>query len=270
MSLTHNPKVQAALDGILDAFKSGRVGAMIARHVLQRPAVPCDRWSLCNRLLVALAGTDDARGIRQWNQAGRRVRKGSRAFTILAPRMVKRVREDAETGEQTERTALVGFVGVPVFRLEDTDGAPIERPPLEPAAPPPLSDVAERFGLTVRYGGFLGKYYGYYAGGRREIMLCTHDAPVFFHELAHAAHHRVKGALKGGQDVRQEAVAELSATVLARLYGIDWTGNAYQYIAGYAGHGDVHRLCLSVLADVEKVLADILGNAVPADTAEAA
>ena len=45
------------------------------------------------------------------------------------------------------------------------------------------------------------------------------EESVFFHELAHAAHEKVKGTLKAGQDPLQEVVAELSAQALCRMVG---------------------------------------------------
>src|SRR4051794_40846156 len=41
-------------------------------------------WSLCNQLLVLLAGTADARGYRQWQEGGRHVKKGAKSIRILA------------------------------------------------------------------------------------------------------------------------------------------------------------------------------------------
>ncbi len=107
--------------------------------------------------------------------------------------------------------------------------------------------------------------YGSYAIDRDEITLFTHNSQTFWHELAHAAHRRVLGErgneLKGGQRPTQEAVAELSAAVLSRLYGAPNDGYRYDYLKGYSGNGDPHRLALKVVSDVEKVLALILGQA---------
>jgi predicted SprT family Zn-dependent metalloprotease len=86
---------------------------------------------------------------------------------------------------------------------------------------------------------------------------------VFFHELAHAAHGRIKGGLKNGQDPLQEIIAELSAQALCRMVGKkdkDSTGNSYQYIERYAKDigMSAHNACLKVLKETEKVLTLIL------------
>jgi hypothetical protein len=89
------------------------------------------------------------------------------------------------------------------------------------------------------------------------IRLGTHDAQIFFHELAHAAHARIEGRLKGGQDAGQEMVAEFTAAVLMHLYGLgDRTGNCWRYVQGYAA--DPLQAIVKALNTVEKVLALLL------------
>ena len=240
------------IDKLLALFESGEIPDAVARAVIPPLDVPCARWSLANRMLTAMAGTVDARGYKQWQEVGRHVKKGAKAFGILAPRFKKIV--DEETDE--EETRLVGFLAVAVFRLEDTDGAPIDHPPLEPPAPPLLADLAEAWGLKVSYVPYCGGWYGHYNPSRQQIVLATHEESTFFHELAHAAHGRFK-KLRGGQDWRQEVVAELTAAVLMRLFGKkDTRGTHYKYIQAYAEKAkkDVRRACMAVLSDVGRCL----------------
>ena len=249
-----NGKAKKQLENLVDAFRTGEIGQVVERTVIPLADVPCAKWSLCNRVIVSLSGTDDARGYRQWKEVGRYVKKGSKAIYILVPWYTKKPTEDAE--EKDGERMLRGFMSAPVFRFEDTDGEPIDRPQMEPPELPSLFEVAERFDVKVRWQGHLGRAYGTFRPGEKEITLESHDEPVFWHELAHAAHQRVNGTLKDGQDPKQEAVAELSATVIAGLYGSDWSGNCWRYIQRYSG--DPLGLCLSVLAEVEKVLGEIL------------
>jgi hypothetical protein len=175
------------------------------------------------------------------------------------------VEEELERGdgsvETEERERCVGFYAAPVFRVEDTVGEPLPDPDYAPPELPPLMDVAEAMGVEVSYDAARGRgAYGSFDPGAEEIMLFTHDEQTFWHELAHAAHHRVSDeALEPGQDPRQEAVAELSAAVLARLYGAANEGYSFDYLQHYAAQstGDVYRLCLSVVGDVEAVLRHI-------------
>jgi integrase len=68
-------------------FRAGNVPKALAPiFIKRRDGLPCRRWSWSNQLITALHGYADARGFRQWEQAGRHVKKGERAFDILAPR----------------------------------------------------------------------------------------------------------------------------------------------------------------------------------------
>ena len=70
-------------------------------------------------------------------------------------------------------------MGRPVFRFEDTEGEDIERSEVEPPELPRLYEVAERFGVKVRYQGHHGSEFGYYAPDRKEIVLMTHQNSLF-------------------------------------------------------------------------------------------
>ena len=250
-----NNKAQEQLEKLVEAFRTGQIGEVIHRTVISPVDVPCSRWSLCNRVIVALSGTDDARGYRQWEEVGRHVKKGAKGIYILIPWVCATEGEEEGADKDTTR-GLRGFVAKAVFAYEDTEGEEIEQPVVEPPQLPPLYEVAERFGLRVKYKSFDGNRFGYYDPEGGEIVLMTHQNKTFWHELAHAAHQRIKGTLKRGSDPKQEAVAELTATVIAGLYGSDWSGNCWQYVQVYSENP--LGLCLSVLSDTGHVLNEIL------------
>jgi hypothetical protein len=84
---------------------------------------------------------------------------------------------------------------------------------------------------------------------------------VFFHELAHAAHERIEGDLKGGQVPSQEIIAELTAATLAQMYCPESNlGFSYDYVKSYAEKSkkSIDRACLAVINTVGKVLDEIL------------
>lgn len=256
-------KAQKQLESVVEAFRSGHIGQVIKRTVIPPLDVPCAKWSLCNRVIVSLSGTDDARGYRQWKEVRRYVKKGSKGIYILVPWIAKQKKEDDQHREQDEKRVLRGFISRAVFAYEDTEGGPLDRPSLDPPELPPLFEVAQHFGVKVKYQAHQSDAYGHFSPQRKQIILETHDAKTFWHELGHAAQLRVKGALKQAQDPKQEAVAELTATVIGGLYGSDWSGNCWRYLKGYSTNP--LGLCLSVLSEVEQVLDEILGlNATPA------
>ena len=151
MSDLNQAKVKATLANIVDRFEAGNLPEAIAQTKLV-DGKPSSKWSLLNRLIMLFAGTTDARGYKQWQTVERHVKRGAHSFSILAPRIVT-VTETKENGEEEETKVLRGFLAVPVFRLEDTEGKDL--PSLEPQEPLPLLDVAQQFGLAVKYEGFI-------------------------------------------------------------------------------------------------------------------
>lgn len=252
-----NPNVQKVLETILSTFKSGDIPEAVAYSIYPIPDIPSAKWSLLNRTVMFLSGTEDARGYRQWQQANRYVKKGAKAFYILVPCIYKKKDEE---GEETE--FLKGFRCMPVFRYQDTDGEPLDYQQIE-LPELPLIERAEAWGISVKAVPGNYRYYGYYSSNRKEIGLATKEECVFFHELAHCGHEKIKGKLKSGQDPLQEIVAELSAQALCRVVGKTadkHLGNSYRYIERYAQKIKLSPLsaCTKVLGEVEQVLNLIL------------
>lgn len=244
-------KAQAALDRVVGRFKSGDLSPIIhiARIQRQGDPIPSEKWSLSNRIMAFIqTGDVDCRGYRQWQQVDRQVVKGARAGYILVPLIKTFEDEDGK-----ERSRLYGFKTASVFGLSQTDGEPLPEVDYQPVEMPPLMDVAERLGVDVQYMPLPEDRYGDVDTQGTRIRLGTYDVKTFFHELAHAAHARLNGGLKGGQDAVQEAVAEFTATVLMELYGYgDRSGNCWQYIRQY--HKNPLQAVVSAISDIEGVL----------------
>jgi len=116
-------KAEQAATRIVSLFQSGDVPRALAPIFIRRDGnEPCRKWSWNNQLLTALAGFDDARGFRQWQDAGRFVRKGEHGFPILCPVQTPVTRTEADTGETVKAVAVVGFTSTIVFGYEQTDG----------------------------------------------------------------------------------------------------------------------------------------------------
>ncbi len=255
------PKVRDTLNQLIAKFESGDIPQAVSYAMFPFPDVPSSKWSLTNRTLMFLSGTMDGRGYKQWQLTNRYVKKGSRAFYILVP-YLKKIDDDLDQ----ERQVLLGFGVSPVFKVEDTDGEPLEYQNIE-VPDFALMERAMDWGVSVKAVAGNYRYYGSYSPDRKEIAVATSSECVFFHELSHCAEHIIRGSLKTGQDPFQEIVAELSAQTLALMVGKsaeDTTGNGYRYIARYAKKAsmEVHTACMSVLSRVEKVLNLILNGKV--------
>ena len=213
-----------------------------------------------NQLLMLLAGTDDARGYKQWHEVGRHVKAGAKAFRILGPVMVKKRLESTEPDHEKveEAEVLVGFRAIPVFRYQDTEGA--ELLTYKPRDPPPLLEVAEKFGMRVNYMRLSAGVYGYSDYERKIIGLATESWDVFWHELAHTIHRSFEPKTSHGQEPEAETIAQLVAATLARLYGKPADSFSWTYIAGLAQTSSpqqVGRLCMRVLERAKNDLEQI-------------
>ena len=253
----NNPRIKEAMDTLLRMFDEENL-EKVARAVFRSEgsSIPADKWSFLNRILMYLHNTEDARGFRQWQQVGRYVKKGSKAFYIIAPVTRKITAEkNLESGEMVreERTVLAGFKGIPVFRIEDTDGAPVIREEYQINIPCEFEGIIQELGLRVQPVRFCGAAYGSYNLISREIRLASPDIEVFLHELSHAVDDKLNG-LKPGQKRDQEVTAEFSAAVIAQLMGYRIPlGNVREYIEQYS-----FRELMSCLARIEKIVSYVI------------
>jgi hypothetical protein len=264
------------LQKIVKLFSSQELPKVAAMKFIDAPEKPCSHWSLGNNVLMWLAGTTDARTFNQWNQVQRYVNKGSKAFYILAPSMIKKQVKDQQgqielddQGQAKTEVFLVGFHPIPVFRIEDTNGKELEK--YRPKTIPPLFQVAQHWKVKIEYER-LNSAYGAYSPEDNKIILATEEVKTFFHELSHKAHEIIDGKLQNGQRPDQEAIADLSACVLARLYGFNYDSETWHYLASYTEDKTpeaVGRLCFSVLSKVQKVIELILNadNQITTETA---
>jgi len=248
-------KAKEGLMQVLEAFKNGDIGEYVALSIFPPPNIPMSSWSITNRIIACLHGTQDARGYRQWEKIGRQVKKGSRAIYILAPKLLKKSRQKEE--EEDLNYILTGFLSVPVFRIEDTEGDKI---PYEVSEIPelPLMEVAQRIGVEVRAALPMQSILGSYSRKKKLITLHSSEAMVFFHELIHAVHDTFVD-LSTLPKWHKEAVAELGAVVLGLMAGYDLrdiSGQSYRYIEAYAKKADLDpiKTCLDVMGDVDRSL----------------
>lgn len=201
--MTH--KVKLVLSDILKAFRTGEIPYAVALASYPTADIPSANWSLLNRILMVIAQTTDARGIRQWNQVNRYIKRGCKAIYIIVPFIKKET--DTVTGEETLH--LRGFMRKPVFRAEDTEGNPITYQQLKlPGLP--LIKRAQEWGISVKAIPGNRIYYGAYLPSAKKIYLASPEEKIFFHELSHAAHELIVGNLRAGQDPIQEIVLILT------------------------------------------------------------
>lgn len=175
-----------------------------------------------------------------WNELGRRVKKGSKAIKILGPRFKKVVNEDGE-----EESRLIGFLTLPVFAYEQTEGdpLPIDRIKIELEGDCPeareIINMAEMICMKddcpVTYGDAKGAN-GYYVPATHSIVISdtlsvNHRAKTLVHELVHSKVHRYDCSSTQSE---KEIVAEGTAFVVCSFFGLDTSDYSFRYVKGWS------------------------------------
>ncbi|MCP4156521.1 MAG: ArdC family protein [bacterium] len=279
-------KSQEVCKKVIAFFKSGNLPEVIAPIFVHRSDdIPCRAWSFSNQFVTAINGTSDARGFKQWQTAGRKVKKGSRAFHILGPCISKKT-ETGPDGTKAEKAFLFGFKSIPVFRIEDTEILNTEKwesvSKVDVAEENrlmslPLRDVADAWGLDVTsFNARKTGYKGYYSAGKNVIALGVENLATWTHELMHAADDR-NGTLTRapGQQPDNEIVAELGGAVILEMMGYKTesdTGGAWEYVKHYAGkdHDKAVRECFALLNRICACIDLIVAESVNSERRKAA
>ena len=253
-------QVNKILENLASDFGTKEFENTFALSYISAPSGPSEKWSRFNRFLMLLQGTNDARGYRQWQAVGRQVVKDSSAIHILAPRFVFQKSKEDPTKKEKK---MVGFIGIPVFRVEDTEGDPLPKYEPKSTPNPDLLKLVENRGITVEWKNSMGGEGGYVSTKGDKMVLCSEDFMVLAHELVHL-YDGDTAKQKGGQDPIQETVAQLGACVLGQIYGHDIKNETYTYISGYAESrtpAEVGKMCIKVVTRVGNILERIIADA---------
>jgi antirestriction protein ArdC len=218
-------------------------------------------YSFHNQLLIAMQCPEATRvaGFRRWLEIGYAVCKGEKAIRIWAPctpskKQLARWREEGAPPENEPRTF---FRLVPVFdasQIAPLPEFPGERVPLEPPhepvtgegladSRPLLVEFADSLELEVSVERIAGAALGYHEPATGRIALeevgpdfsANAQVSVLVHELAHALVRidRRDDDPKLGYAAEEVVVESVAYSVCASL-GLDSSGSAVPYVAGWA------------------------------------
>jgi antirestriction protein ArdC len=206
-------------------------------------------YSANNCMLIAMQCPEATRvaGFKAWQQLGRQVRKGEHAIRIMAPMVVKR--RDDDGGETDETITL--FRAVSVFDISQTDGEPLPEPPCEPLtgdshAPyiAKLERFAQGIGYRVEYRPL--EHSKGFCDAKAKLICVSTDvtsangrAHLLIHELAHAV--GVPTYKEHGR-ADAEVIVETAAVIVCGSVGLDTSGEAIPYIAGWGEANDVEAI----------------------------
>ena len=209
------------------------------------------RYSVNNSLLIFCQRPDATlvKGYHGWRTLGRRVRRGERGITILAPLVKREIVEERENPEPH----VVGFRAVSVFDVAQTDGEPLRGMPelLQTADHGQLLEaIHQAIPFPVSLVPSLNGANGVFHTQARTIAVVESLAPdmrtkTLLHEWAHG--------LRDPADQRsrneEEVIAEATAYVVASHYGLDTRRYSVGYVASWS-EGDGK----SVLKVTEEIL----------------
>ncbi|WP_269920043.1 ArdC family protein [Caldifermentibacillus hisashii] len=186
--------------------------------------------------------------LKRWNELGRKVKKGSKAIKIFAPRFKKVVEEDGE-----EKNELVGFIPVPVFAYEQTEGEPLPidkvRITLEGDSPVARNIIecaeilASKDQCPITYGDARGAN-GFYVPATHEIVVeeslsMNHRCKTLVHELVHSRVHRHDTT---SSSTEKEVVAEGTAFIVCSYFGLDTSDYSFRYVYSWKDKKDENPL----------------------------
>jgi antirestriction protein ArdC len=218
-------------------------------------------YSFHNQLLIAMQCPEATRvaGFRRWLELGYAVRKGEHAIRIWAPcppsrKQLARWREAGARPEDEPHTFFrlaAVFDASQVSPLPDFPGGPVPlESPHEPIAGdglaecvPALVEFADSLELEVAVEKIPGAASGYHEPATGRIVIedvgpsfsANAQVSVLVHELAHA----LVGIDRRDEDPKldyasEEVVVESVAFSVCASLGLDSSGSAVPYVAGWA------------------------------------
>jgi len=218
-------------------------------------------YSFNNQLMIAMQMGHATRvaGFRKWLELGWCVRKGEKAIRIWAPcppssKQIARWREAGARPEEEPRTffrLVAVFDASQVDPLPDFPGGPVPlEPPHEPLTGEGLADrvpalvgFADSLELEVAVERVPGAALGYHEPATGRIVVedvgpgfsANAQVSVLVHELAHALvriDRRDEDPKLGYAE--EEVVVESVAWSVCASLGLDSSGSAVPYVAGWA------------------------------------
>jgi antirestriction protein ArdC len=243
-------------------------------------------YSFTNIMLIATQKptASHVAGIRTWNQLGRRVRKGEKGILIFAPLVGwKRKPEEPKPAKGRKKNAeappteaerisyLLGFRGVYVWDIEQTEGEPLPglgntvQGDVSEALPRLIEFVAAQE-IKLEFSDKISPSRGMSYGGLIRVlpeMPPTETLSTLIHELAHEMLHKAERRTLTTKTVR-ETEAEAVAFVVCNALGLETGTGSVDYIQLY--HGDA-KLLQESLEVVQRTASVILGAISPREEA---
>ncbi|MEK5071755.1 ArdC-like ssDNA-binding domain-containing protein [Sporosarcina sp. FSL K6-1508] len=266
-----NEQVQQLLDQLNEGVRNFQYNPENFKAILQMSAL-MPTYSFNNIMLIRaqFKNSSYVASFKKWQSLNRTVIKGQKSIRILAPRFKKE--KDKVTG--VEESKLIGYLGVPVFDVSQTDGEPlpIDKVKLRLEGE---SDEAVRIFQWMKllaaeddcpvHIAFANGANGYYKPASHLIVLdpslsVNHLAKTAVHELVHSRVHRRSHHETTKEEM--ECVAEGVAFIICSYFGLDTSDYSFEYVRGWSSsegeslmkYGEIiQKAANSLIADFDRV-----------------
>lgn len=239
------PSVQEKVEELVSILEEGVLNFSYSpeefKALLEMKAI-MPNYSFRN-IMVAKAQYPNASFIasfKRWNELGRKIRKGETSIRIFKPNFKKVEDENGEVD-----TKLVGFLTVPVFAYEQTEGEPLPIDKVviklegESDEAREIIEFAEKIAAKdncpVTYGDAKGAN-GFYSPSEHLIVVSdtlsiNHRCKTLVHELVHSKVHRYD---RTSSRTEKEVVAEGTAFVVCSFFGLDTSDYSFRYVKSWS------------------------------------
>jgi len=282
-------KATTLLSEAVGRLQSGEEWKAMLSNLARGGRFSLRRLSFRNQLLVQIQapGTTSVATYAAWQNAGRQVRRGEKALTILAPIIIKKAKDSGNTVETD--SVLVGFKPMATFAGSQTDALPgiAGRPLPEPisitknieadeafdASVETLQAVALGLGASVvsgvelrpRQAGDLPGAHGWFELRTRNIVVITGETTraqqfkTLVHEISHALLHGTDHHNRPEMEVEAESTAYVVSSVL----GLETGGYSFPYVASWANEKNAQAMVLQsgqrIVKATNKILDALFG-----------
>jgi Zn-dependent peptidase ImmA (M78 family) len=233
--------------------------------------------SFHNSLLIYIQNRNatHVEGFRTWEQKfGRRVKKGAKAITIVAPRQTKKKddeTDDSDIDQQVKRKNFTFFIPVNVFDISDTEQIPgkehmyATEPEWHAANTPDekadkigeyATQLASELGVNMTQNVTNRGEQGYAAGGHINIssnVAGVNKAATIIHEIAHELMHFKQSSVffiePSPSRAEKELQAESASYLVMRHYDLP-AQHQSTYLALWKANKDSIRANLDIIKKV--------------------
>lgn len=273
--------------GIKEVFTSGRyrefLSAMNKFH----------SYSYNNTMLILMQKPEASyvAGFKTWETLGRRIKKGEKGITILAPCPYKTVNYvdvvDPNTGQvkrdeqgnpmkERKKIARASFKAIAIFDISQTEGKPL--PELVKELQGEIQDykvlmdsVKEVAPVPIRFEEWDARKKGHYDLGKKEIVIKSgmselQTVKTAIHETAHSILHKDQAHVKDKKTM--EVQAESISYIVCQRLGLDTSDYSFGYLAGWSSNKELPELksSLQTIQDTAREVIEQLDRAILKNT----